>query len=51
MMSFFCYLCDTNLPCKDYTGTKLLSENGEKPCMECLLEAGVFDDEEAEEDQ
>ena len=44
-----CYLCDTNLPCQEYEGTKHLDEDGNKPCFECLLELGAFEEEETEE--
>ena len=50
--NIICYLCDINLTYKDYSGTKMLDEDGNKPCFECLLESGVLDDatEETEDD-
>jgi len=41
MPNIICYLCRDNLAFKDYEETKLLSENGEKPCLECIAEAAV----------
>ena len=49
MANIICWLCKNNLIFKDYDGTKLLDEDGSKPCFECLLESGELDEEEAEQ--
>lgn len=46
MADIICYLCKENRVCQEWQGPKMLDEDGGKPCFECLLEAGVFDDEE-----
>ncbi len=51
MSNTICHVCEINLSYKEYKGTKLLGENGEKPCFECLLEANAFDDNEEESDE
>ena len=54
MKNIICYLCNDNLVYQEYEGTKLLDDNGDKPCFECLLEAGIFDEvpqEEVENEQ
>jgi hypothetical protein len=43
--NFICWICDSNKPYLEYSETKLLDEEGNKPCFECFLEA-----EEAEEE-
>ena len=48
--TLICWICDINLQFKGYTGTKLLSPDGEKPCYECFLEDDVDTDENEEED-
>ena len=45
--NIICWICDGNLSYKEYEGTKLLDEEGNKPCFECVLEA---DDEKEIED-
>lgn len=49
MSNAICYLCLVNLSYREYTGTKLLDTNGDKPCFDCLMEAGAFDEEPQEE--
>jgi len=51
MANIICYLCRDNLSFQKYDGKVLLSENGDKPCLECLLEAGAFDDVEENESE
>ena len=51
MSNAICHVCLVNLSYREYTGTKLLDTNGDKPCFECLLEAKAFDDEEEEADE
>lgn len=48
MANIICYICKDSLAYQDYEGLKLLDDNGDKPCFECLIEAGVFDEEEDE---
>ena len=50
MSNIICYICDNNLALKSYTG-KLLDEDGNKPCFECVIEAGEEESEEPEEDK
>lgn len=47
MANIICWICDNNLALKVYEG-KLLDEDGNRPCFECVLESG--DDEENEEE-
>jgi len=47
--NLICWICNDNLAYHKYEGTKFLDEEGNKPCFECLLEAGAFDEEEGEE--
>jgi hypothetical protein len=49
MANLICWICNDNLCFQDYKGTKYLNEDREKPCFECLLEAGAFDEEEEEQ--
>ena len=42
MANIICWICDSNFPYQKYEGSKHLDENGNKPCFECLLEAGAF---------
>ena len=49
MVNMICYICNDNLIYKADINAKYLDEEGNKPCFECLLEAGAFDEEEAEE--
>lgn len=51
MTKAICYICDTNLPYRAYSGFKFLDESGNKPCLECLVEEGAFEKEEDESDQ
>lgn len=48
MTNIICYICKDNLCFKSYEGSKLLDSDGNKPCFDCLMEAGVFDDNEEE---
>ena len=43
MANIICWICDNNLALKVYEG-KLLDEDGNKPCFECVLEAGDEED-------
>ena len=38
MSNPICYLCGVNLVYKEYDGTKLLDEDGSKPCFDCVTE-------------
>ena len=49
MSNPICWICKDNLCYKQYTGTKHLDEDGSKPCFECLVEAGNFEEEESGE--
>jgi hypothetical protein len=44
LSNLICWICQINRPF-EYLGTKLLNEDGEKPCYECYLE----DEESSEE--
>lgn len=46
MTKSICYICDTNLPFKAYTGTMFLDEQGNKPCLDCLVEENAFERED-----
>ena len=48
MANLICWICKENRPCKEWEGKKYLDEDGNKPCLECLLEEGAFDEEEVE---
>ena len=50
MANLICWICNDNLSYKEYNGTKYLDDNGNKPCFECLLEAGAFEEESTDED-
>lgn len=47
MANIICYLCRDNLAMQKYEGV-LVSENGEKPCLECLLESQENEETEAD---
>jgi len=49
MASIICWICKDNLSFQEYEGTKLLDDDGSKPCFDCLLEAGAFDEETEDE--
>lgn len=49
MANFICWICNDNLSFKEYRGTKHLDNEGNKPCFDCLLEAGEFDEEKEAE--
>ena len=49
MIKSICYICDTNLSYRAYSGLKFLDESGNKPCLECLVEEGAFEKEEDDE--
>ena len=49
MSNFICYICKVNKPFKGYSGTELLDEEGNKPCMECHLENESSKEEEQDE--
>lgn len=40
-----CWICSQNLIYKAYDKTKLLDEDGNKPCFECLLEDNALEEE------
>lgn len=46
-----CHICDSNLAYKDYPGTKLLDEFGNKPCWDCFQEDEVTQEEIKEENK
>jgi hypothetical protein len=48
MTNLICWICSNGLAYNKYTGTKLLSDEGEKPCFDCIQES-LNVDEEAEE--
>jgi len=47
MKNIICWLCNDNLVYAEYSGTKLLDEEGNKPCFDCYNED--LSEEEAEE--
>lgn len=49
MANIICWICKDNLSFLQYGGEKLVDEDGSKPCFECLLEGGAFDEEESDE--
>lgn len=49
MSDIICYICDNNFSYKLYEGTEHLDGDGNKPCFQCLLEAGYFDEEDEDE--
>lgn len=49
MTNKICYLCENNFEYKQYTGPILVDEDGSKPCFDCLMEAGAFNDSVEEE--
>ena len=51
MTNIICWICSNNLTYHDYEGTKLLDEDGSKPCFECLLESGELDEENEETEE
>ena len=38
-INFICWICEGNRAYREYEGTELLSEEGEKPCLECIQES------------
>lgn len=48
MANIICWICNDNLSYQKYEGSKLLDEDGSKPCFECLLEADAFSEPEEE---
>ena len=38
MSNPICWICSQNLVYKLYTGTKLLDDEGNKPCFDCVEE-------------
>ena len=48
MANLICWICSNNLAYKKYEGTKLLDEDGNKPCYECLIEDDALNEEEAD---
>lgn len=48
MNNLICWICSNGLVYREYTGTKLLSDEGEKPCFDCVSES-LCDAEETEE--
>lgn len=49
MRNKICWVCENNLSYNEYKGDKLIDDDGSKPCFECLLESGAFDEEEEED--
>jgi hypothetical protein len=47
MINMICWICNENLAFFDYKGSKLLDEDGSKPCVECIAEAA---DEEQDDE-
>ena len=49
MTNFICWICGENRPYAEYEETKLLDDNGDKPCLECITEDGSdeYDQESA----
>lgn len=38
MANIICWICKIEMSFKNYDGTRLLDEQGNKPCFECILE-------------
>lgn len=49
MSNVICHVCSVNLALKLYDG-KLVDENGDKPCLDCVLEADVENEEDEQLD-
>lgn len=49
MASLICWICENNLSYREYQGTKLLDEEGNKPCFECLTEDEALEEDNEEE--
>jgi hypothetical protein len=49
MSNIICWICNDNFSFKDYKEAKLLDENGNKPCLECILESETLSPEEEEQ--
>ena len=45
MTEIICWICGCNLAYRLYDDTKLLDENGNRPCLECIAEAEEENDE------
>jgi hypothetical protein len=45
MANIICWICGNNLVYKQYSGTELLDDEGNKPCYECVLEAEIAEEE------
>lgn len=45
MANFICWICSQNRPFTEYEGTKLLNEDGDMPCWECILEDEALSEE------
>jgi len=48
MSASICWMCQTNFAFHGYKGTEHLDEEGNKPCLECLAELEI-EQEELEE--
>ena len=49
MNNLICWRCEIEKTFKGYLGTKLLDENGNKPCYQCYLEEEADKDSERED--
>jgi len=45
MNAKICWLCDTNFVFEGYEGKKLLDDEGNKPCLECIQESPEDEEE------
>ncbi len=48
MSNVICHICQINLALKQYDGV-LLDEDGNKPCLECVIEDAESNEEEDEQ--
>ena len=49
MANIICWICNDNLAYKAYDETKLLDEDGNKPCFECWQEDNATTEEDDNE--
>lgn len=48
MANIICWICNDNLAYQKYDANKLLDDNGDKPCFECMMEDMAKDEEEVD---
>lgn len=50
MANMICWICEINRALKDYKNKELLGDDGDKPCLECILEFEAAREKEKEEE-